>query len=399
MKKRISIIMATAILLTILAFSFSSVLTVSAADTYLRLGEVKRTLIQSKNSVADVFTSSEGHSLPYRLYVPDDYDPEKSYPLVLFFHGAGERGTDNNHLFNGGSILQRLLMPSERENHPCLILAPQCPTDSQWVLSDWGPGTYDHTQIQKSPYMTAAEELLDHVTETYAVDTSALYVSGLSMGGYGTWDLIARHPDKFAAAIPVCGGIDPAYMESLKGFPIRTFHAKDDPVVNYVGTSMANGSLKDHGDFLYTEYETGGHLIWDMAYASDGLTDWLFAQRTDAATETETQTETETETQSETVSESITDSDTLAESETVTESETLAETATESTTDSEMTTDADSETDTNAETVTISETESVTAPAGSTEESGCASTLGFSAIALLAAGCILCSRRVRCSDD
>ncbi len=328
---------------------------VSAEESYLRYGDVKRILLKSENSVAEVFVSSEGASLPYRLYVPDDYDPTKSYPLVLFFHGAGERGTDNNHLFLGGSILQRLLMSSEQEKHPCLILAPQCPVDSQWVLSDWGPGTYDHQKIQPSPYMTAAEELLEQVIADYSVDEKALYVSGLSMGGYGTWDLISRHPDRFAAAIPVCGGIDERYMEGLKGFPIRTFHAADDPVVSCVGTRKANELLKDHGDFLYTEYPTGGHLIWDTAYATADLMDWLFAQRLGGPIESETET--------------VPESETDAQTETApaaTDSETQAQTAPE------------------------------TAPQAGNDSAGCASILGFSAvsaIALLGGGLLLRRKR------
>ena len=132
--------------------------------------------------------------------------------------------------------------------------------------------------------MTAAEELLDKVIEEYSVDETSLYVSGISMGGYGTWDIISRNPDKFAAAIPVCGGIDESYMEGLKGMPIRTFHAADDTIVSNKGTVKANVILKDYGDFLYTEYATGGHIIWDRAYGTSGLTDWLFAQHTEPKT-------------------------------------------------------------------------------------------------------------------
>ena len=243
---------------------------------------VEKFFNDSKNSVTAVFKSSTGTSLPYRMYVPADYDPTKSYPLVLSFHGAGERGTDNTHIFRGGSIMQRLLHPNERKEHPCIILAPQCNPSSQWVLSPWDPGTYDHSKIQKSPYMAAAEELLEQVLENYSVDQSRLYVSGISMGGFGTWDIISRNPDKFAAAIPICGGTDASYLEGLKGFPIRTFHAADDGIVSCVGTRKANEILNGHGDFKYTEYSSGGHLIWDKAHKTGDLTDWLFAQSLDS---------------------------------------------------------------------------------------------------------------------
>ena len=238
----------------------------------------------NKNCVADTYTSTSGTKLPYRLWLPTDYDPNKSYPLVLFFHGAGEAGSDNTHIFRGGSILQRLLHKEEQEKHPCIILAPQCGSTGsggKWVNSDWGPGFYDHTKFKQSPYMKAAEELLDKVIADYPVDETSLYVSGISMGGYGTWDIISRNPDKFAAAIPVCGGIDESYMEALKGMPIRTFHSKGDTIVSSAGTIRANELLKDHGDFLYTEYDSTNHDAWTPAYATDGLTDWLFAQHTE----------------------------------------------------------------------------------------------------------------------
>ncbi len=365
MKKCFRLLVAAVLLVGTLPLGM---LPVSAEESYLRYGDVKRILLKSENSVADTYTSTEGQSLPYRLYVPDDYTPEKHYPLVIFFHGAGERGTDNNHLFLGGSIFQRLLMPSEREKHPCLILAPQCPTDSQWVLSDWGPGTYDHTQIQKSPYMTAAEELIDQVIADYAVDENALYVSGLSMGGYGTWDLISRHPDKYAAAIPICGGIDAAYMNGLKGFPIRTFHASDDPVVNCVGTRKAAEMLKDHGDFAYTEFETGGHLIWDTAYATPDLMDWLFAQRIGASPEIDPDTMPET------------DAETVPETETVPDTHpNTFETAGHSSAATENTIDTANTTN--------------NAAAG-----GCASACGAPLAGAVAVG-VACHRKKNDSDD
>ncbi len=248
--------------------------------TLLSPNSVYNEFRQNKNCKAESYTAKNGAVLPYRLYVPEKYDPQKSYPLVLFFHGAGERGTDNRaQVGTGGSILQRLLTEEEKKNHPCFILAPQCPTDSQWVLSDWGIGTYDHTKIKVSPYMLAAEELLDNVIKEYSVDESSLYVSGISMGGYGTWDIISRNPDKFAAAIPVCGGIDTSYMPVLQGFPIWAFHNSGDTIVPSIGSRTAYDLLKDYGKMAYTEYDSTAHNAWSAAYAEAELTDWLFSQR------------------------------------------------------------------------------------------------------------------------
>ncbi len=259
-------------------------MTVFAADTSSKLitgDEVVKTFNESKNSVKGTYRSSKGTNLPYRLYVPDDYDPNKSYPLVLFFHGAGERGEDNTLQISAGSVMQRLLNNYEKAAHPCIILAPQCTgtNDNKWVLTPWEPGTYDHTKLSSvvSPYMQAAEELLDKVIADYSVDESRLYVTGMSMGGFGTWDIISRNPDKFAAAIPVCGGVDVTYLEVLKGMPIWTFHNDGDTIVSSQGTKLASGILK--GDnFTYTEFKSTAHDAWTAAYSTETLTEWLFSQ-------------------------------------------------------------------------------------------------------------------------
>ena len=276
MKRIFSLFLAVVMLAAVFS-SFS--VHAEESVTILSSDSVRKTFNLCKNSVTASYTASNGKTMPYRLFVPNDYDPDKSYPIVLFLHGAGERGTDNEHIFGGPSIYKRLLTSTDRKQFPCLILAPQCPADSQWVLSDWGPGMYDHSKINISPYLLAAEELLDKVIDEYSVDQSAVYVSGVSMGGFGTWDLISRNRGKYAAAIPVCGGTDESYLDGLKGFPIRTFHAADDSIVNCVGTRKAAEILTGHGDFTYTEYSTGNHYIWDRAYATAGLTEWLFAQK------------------------------------------------------------------------------------------------------------------------
>lgn len=242
--------------------------------------EVRQKFDNSQNSVKEVYKASNGKNLPYRLYVPDDYDSSKKYPLVLFFHGAGERGTDNTAQISAGSVMQRLLTDTESSRFPCLILAPQCPGDSQWVLSDWGPGVYDHNTMKTpvSPYMAAAEELLAKVTTEYSVDQSRLYVTGMSMGGFGTWDIISRNPDMFAAAFPVCGGVDETYLSNLQGFPIWTFHNDGDTIVSSAGTKKAYEILKDAGGIIYDEYKSTAHDAWTAAYSTPGLMSWVFTK-------------------------------------------------------------------------------------------------------------------------
>ena len=277
-------ILPFALLLAMLAAMLLPVVSMAEDVTAVLItpSEVLQTFNDSKNSVKAVYKSSEGTNLPYRLYVPDNYDPNKSYPLVLFLHGAGERGDNNDSQVSAGSAMQRLLNVYEKAKHPCIILAPQCSgaNDNKWVLTDWTPGTYDHTKLSRtvSPYMQATEELLDKVIADYSVDENRLYVTGMSMGGFGTWDIISRNPNKFAAAIPVCGGVDESYLGALIGFPIWTFHNDGDTIVSSAGTKRANEILGGTDAFTYTEFKSNAHDAWTAAYKTEGLTDWLFAQ-------------------------------------------------------------------------------------------------------------------------
>ncbi len=180
MKKLIALCLAVVMLAVPLPALAADVTLLSRADT-------QSAFSASRKSVSATYTALDGTQLPYRLFVPADYDPAESYPLVMFFHGSGQRGTANDQL-SGPSFVQRLLLSAEQSAHPCLILVPQCGLDGRWVESDWTPGTYDHTTFAKGKYITAAEELIDKVINDYSVDATSLYVTGLSMGGFATWD-------------------------------------------------------------------------------------------------------------------------------------------------------------------------------------------------------------------
>ena len=170
-----------------------------------------------------------------------------------------------------------MLAENEKSAQPCIILAPQCPANSMWVMvSRWTDCIYDRSKISNSPYMAAPEELLDKVVADYSVDEGRLYVTGYSMGGYATWDIISRNPNKFAAAVPVCGGLDPTRIESLKKLPIWTFHNDKDPTVPPDGTRRASEILTPGGNFNYTEYRSSSHNAWTAAYTTQDLISWMF---------------------------------------------------------------------------------------------------------------------------
>ncbi len=226
------------------------------------------------NEVATFNTYKNDNTvLPYRLILPDNYDDNKTYPLIFFFHGAGERGNDNKLQF---FHLVQYIYDNAPED--CIIVAPQCPVNNQWVDTPWISGAYSTDTVKESNEMAAVMELLDNLEAKYSVDEDRIYAIGLSMGGFATWDIITRHNDVIAAAIPICGGGDPSKAELLKETPIFTFHAVNDTSVPYQGTKQTVDAIKAVGGtkIEYTQYTTGGHGIWNQAIQTKGLLEKLF---------------------------------------------------------------------------------------------------------------------------
>ena len=224
------------------------------------------------------FTNSVGQTIPYRLLVPKADRTGEHDPLVLFFHGAGERGTDNqSQLVHGASLF---LKPENRERYPCFVLAPQCPEKQQWVDMPWGADSGERPPTP-SAAMQLALETLDAVIKEFSVDTNRIYVTGLSMGGYATWDCLTRFPDRFAAAVPVCGGGDERTVTvPVAKVPVWAFHSDDDTVVKTKRTRNMIQALREAGGQpKYFEYRGLGHNAWDAAYGEPELLAWMFAQR------------------------------------------------------------------------------------------------------------------------
>jgi len=223
-----------------------------------------------------VFSDTEG-ALPYRLLKPKNYTPTQKYPLVVFFHGAGERGEDNEIPLT--HIAKLFLDEQNRKGFPCFVVVPQCPKGARWVEVDWGLDS--HIQPKEiSKNLGLAMKLLTEIEGNYSIDTACLYATGLSMGGYAVWDLITRMPDKFAAAVPVCGGGDEATAKNVKNLPVWAFHGAKDGVVKTKRTqNMIAAIEKAGGKPKYTEYPTTGHDSWKPAYAEPALLKWIFEQR------------------------------------------------------------------------------------------------------------------------
>jgi predicted peptidase len=227
------------------------------------------------------FKMDGGKSVVYRLFVPKGYQASKKYPLMLTLHGAGERGSDNaiqlTHYFN-----KVWAADSGQNGHPCFVVAPQCPKDSQWVNTPWAKGSYDMDAVAMSGPMKAVVGILDSLAREFNLDADRIYVSGISMGGYGTWYLAMKYPGRFAAAVPVCGGADPEKAPSLAKLPIWTFHAEDDGTVPVAGTREMVAALKAAGSpVIYTEYPKSmgiNHQSWIPAGNNPELIAWVFKQ-------------------------------------------------------------------------------------------------------------------------
>ncbi len=222
-----------------------------------------------------------GHHTRYQIYVPADYLTRTDWPVILYLHGAGERGTDGLRPTQAGLGAAIRLAP---KRFPAIVVIPQAPPGTQW------------TGAQADLALAA----LDRVLREYRVDVDRVYLTGLSMGGHGTWYIAYRHPERFAAAAPICGwtqdlashgfsvpvvpGEDgpalPALARRLAKLPLWIFHGDQDSLVPVKGSRAAAEALKAESTVAhYTEYPGLDHNSWDVTYGSDAFVQWLFAQR------------------------------------------------------------------------------------------------------------------------
>lgn len=190
-----------------------------------------------------VFESSEGEKLNYRLLTPENAKQSKKYPLVLFLHGAGERGEDNEKQLMHGS--QMFLNPTVREKHPAFVLFPQCPSNQYWAFLE-RPESFDNLQMGGGmpPILQTVKEMLDTYLADPMVDKDRIYIMGLSMGGMGTFSLVSRYPEIFAAAIPICGVADLSVLPAAKDVKFRIYHGDADTVVSVKHSREAYRTLK-----------------------------------------------------------------------------------------------------------------------------------------------------------
>lgn len=251
----------------------------------------------AERMTALTFTAADGTKLLYRLYVPKDYDPAKKYSFLLFLHGAGNRGNDNLSQISVNTGLLDRIMGGETvvydgkavdTSQEFIIVAPQCPKDCQWVNTPWDAvpdPSYSLDEIPQSVNSTAVSQLIEVMRRKYNIDENRIYATGLSMGGFGIWDLTLRYPDLFAAIIPLGGGGDPTHAQDIKDIPIWTIHQYLDPLVRSDGTqSMVKALKKAGGNVKLTLYFDLKHNAWDKGYAEPELLQWLYSHTKDNRT-------------------------------------------------------------------------------------------------------------------
>lgn len=241
---------------------------------------------QDLNLFEKQWLTQNGDTMPFRVLLPENYDPAKKYPLVLFLHGRGESGSDNEKQLTHGAKM--FLQDSIRKNYPAIVVFPQCAANSYWsnvqaVMngSKAGKRTFYFVPVgEPSKAMVMLQSLVGNLLERYPVKLNQVYVMGLSMGGMGTFELVRRMPGLFSAAIPICGGAHPATAPQLVKTKWWVFHGgKDDVVLPAFSEQMVQALKKAKASVQFTLFPNANHNSWDPAFAEPGLLKWLFSQK------------------------------------------------------------------------------------------------------------------------
>jgi predicted peptidase len=226
------------------------------------MGQIKSHTVQAGRQAPLLFnkTITQNVGCGYLLFLPDEYEKtDKNWPMIIFLHGMGERGSDLNLVKKHGppKIVEK------QKDFPFIVLSPQCPSDKFW-----------DQQVE------VLINLIDEITEKYNVDIDRIYLTGLSLGGFGTWTLSAAAPERFAAISPICGGAEKFLAQQIKNIPVWIFHgARDDIVPVRRSQEMADALKACGGDVKFTIYPDAGHDSWTQTYDNPQLYDWFLKHR------------------------------------------------------------------------------------------------------------------------
>ena len=235
----------------------------------------------SKFEKASFINSTD--TIHYRILYPEQFDSLKKYPVVIFLHGSGERGSDNEkQLVHGGNLF---LKPEVRSQFPAIVIFPQCPENDSWTNAKFStkPDGTRLREFQKGGKPTKTMHALLGMTENLLkkpfVEPSQVYVGGLSMGGMGTYEILRRKPKMFAAALAICGADAIGNVRKYKNVPLWIFHgAKDEAVEPAYSIAIANQLKLKGKEVKFSYYPEDGHNSWDSAFAEPELLPWLFSK-------------------------------------------------------------------------------------------------------------------------
>jgi predicted peptidase len=204
----------------------------------------------------------------YVVFLPENYDSAQKWPVILYLHGSGERGTDNRRqIYQGiGPAIQK-----NPERCPAIVLFPQAESKDLIPVNVWAPTAPDGAR---------ALAILDSALKEYSIDTDRIYLTGISMGGIGTWKHAVADPNRWAAIVPICGGGDSTQVDKIASLPIWCFHGTNDVTVP-IGFSrvMIDSIKKAGGNPKFTEYPGVGHSSWRPAYDEPELWTWMLSQK------------------------------------------------------------------------------------------------------------------------
>lgn len=236
--------------------------------------------IENEEYARYIFVDASDKEMPYRMLSPDVEEGEK-YPLVVFLHGSGERGSDNEkQLLHGASIFSN---PSNADKYPAFVVFPQC-KEKSWTNAttpkDFMPGA-ETPPISQSELIVM--NLIQDVIKHHPIDPARVYVVGISMGGIAAYDLACRFPDMFAAAVPICGAVNPDRLAVAKDVNFMIFHGEeDDEVPNICGREAYKALNAAGAQVEYVEFAGVGHECWYNAFNYPSLLPWLYSQSKDA---------------------------------------------------------------------------------------------------------------------
>jgi predicted peptidase len=223
------------------------------------------------------FADKQGNKMPYRLFVPANYDASQKYPLILWLHGAAGRGSDNLKQISGGNENGTHIWttPANQAQLPAFVLAPQCPEDHFWSEPEMN---------EISPQLQMALDILASVQMEFSIDLDRIYLAGQSMGGLGVWSLLQAQPDRWAAALVLCAFDNFTNVKGIARVPVWVFQGDADMSVPVdLVRQMMKDLKKSGGQPRYSEYHKVGHDVWLKAFAEPDLVSWLAAQKRGAS--------------------------------------------------------------------------------------------------------------------